>query len=320
MAPGSRLLTFAAQWFDDATVARVFEPLIADYQREWADAAPAQRAWIRLSGVSAIAITFATMFSRTLVLAPMPPAITRRVLARLIIFTSVASALLMVPFVVQMREMPMPQFAAAAVSLLPSSVLLAFPFAMPWVADGIRRRGRATPVERVVALRVAIFAVALAILTIGWVVPLSNQQFRNIAAPQSSRPPALGARELTITQLLSEPTPVVADARYAGNSSRRAVRRELHNRLVIALLPALLLWMRWTALARPGSRWFVRLPVAAETALVIGIFFTLYLASVWIEPALGLDAGTGFWTPLIVLLLIGALRHGRSRREDIAAA
>lgn len=318
MAPGSRFLQFAARWFDEATVARVFEPLIADYQREWADAARARRVWVHLSGFSALVMTFATMFSRALVVTPMPAAITRRVVARLIIFTSVASALLMVPFLVQMREMPMPRFAVAAMWLLPSSILLTFPFAMPWVADGIRRRARATAVERLAALRIGISAVIFALVSLGWMMPAANQKFRTFAAPEWSRPPALGARELTISQLMSVPPPTVADAMYANNSSRRAVRRELNNRIVLTLLPALLLWVRWASLARPGSR-FVRLPVAAETALVSITFFGLYLASVRIEPALGLDAGTGLWTPLVALLLIGAVRHFLARRDCIPA-
>ena len=31
----TRALAFASRWFDEATVHRTFEPLIADWQREW---------------------------------------------------------------------------------------------------------------------------------------------------------------------------------------------------------------------------------------------------------------------------------------------
>jgi hypothetical protein len=44
MAIISRALLFAQRWFDAATVQRVFEPLIADRQREWQDASPSRRA------------------------------------------------------------------------------------------------------------------------------------------------------------------------------------------------------------------------------------------------------------------------------------
>jgi hypothetical protein len=38
LPPGTRLLRFARMWFDEHTVAHVFEPLVADWQREWEEA------------------------------------------------------------------------------------------------------------------------------------------------------------------------------------------------------------------------------------------------------------------------------------------
>ena len=49
MAITNRALAFASRWFDEATVRRTFEPLIADWQREWHDASGARRPW-RTSG------------------------------------------------------------------------------------------------------------------------------------------------------------------------------------------------------------------------------------------------------------------------------
>ena len=319
MMPGSRLYAFASQWFDERTVSRVFEPLLADYQREWAAAPRGRQVVITARSVAAFVRSAIALSPHALALTPMPASTTRRVLARIIVFSSVAAVVLSIPFLLQMRAMPLPQLVAAAFTLLPAGIVTAFPFAMIWVADGIRRHARPTRLERVAALRTGVIAVIFSMVAMGWVIPLSNQQYRKIAAPESARPPALGTRELTITQLMSEPSPVVADAQYSGNSNRRAVRRELNNRVVIALLPALLLWLRWTALTRPDRRWFVRLPVAAETALVVVVFFTLYLAGVWIEPTLGLDAGTGFWTPLLALWLMGTLRQFVSHRQRFAS-
>jgi len=55
MMAGSRALTFASRWFDAATVARVFEPLVADWQRQprggWIRPLP----WIAATLIAAIA-------------------------------------------------------------------------------------------------------------------------------------------------------------------------------------------------------------------------------------------------------------------------
>ena len=104
--PGSRLLAFASRWFDATTVARVFEPLVADWQREWRDAPPGRQAWVRVRGGCGFAIAAITVAPSVLLLTQLPAATTRRVLARVIIFTATLSALLTVPFVVDFRHMP----------------------------------------------------------------------------------------------------------------------------------------------------------------------------------------------------------------------
>ena len=53
MAITSRALVFAQKWFDAATVQRIFEPLIADWQREWQDASPTRRARVSIRGLAA---------------------------------------------------------------------------------------------------------------------------------------------------------------------------------------------------------------------------------------------------------------------------
>jgi hypothetical protein len=37
-----RALEFASRWFDESTVRSTFEPLTADWQREWQDAPPSR--------------------------------------------------------------------------------------------------------------------------------------------------------------------------------------------------------------------------------------------------------------------------------------
>ena len=46
MAITNRALAFVSRWFDEGTVRRVFEPLIADWQRQWLDAPSSRRGLI----------------------------------------------------------------------------------------------------------------------------------------------------------------------------------------------------------------------------------------------------------------------------------
>src|SRR5688500_17786490 len=56
---GNRLLQLARAWFDETTVSRVFEPLIADLQRECTEASGLQRRLCHIRGVIYFAISFA---------------------------------------------------------------------------------------------------------------------------------------------------------------------------------------------------------------------------------------------------------------------
>lgn len=55
--PGSRLLAFARLWFDESTIVRVFEPLVADWQRDCGEARPIFRWMLRyLAGAAAFLV------------------------------------------------------------------------------------------------------------------------------------------------------------------------------------------------------------------------------------------------------------------------
>jgi hypothetical protein len=306
--PGLRFLAFAARWFDAATVSRVFEPLIADWQREWTEAAPSQRTWIRVRGTFAFATAVLLTAPRAVAMAPMPASTTRRALARMIIFTSAASLVMTIIPVTQLQEMPFGQLARVILFLLPSIAVTMFPFAMPWVADALRRRHVPTSAERLATLRTAIACVAFVFLLIGWGMPIANQAYRETVAPEWARPPARGTRELSIWELIFNPPLRMQDGRNPNE-----IRREINSRLVITLLPAVLLWVRWGAHGAPHKRWLSPLPVVAETGLAFALFFYLYLGSVWIEPTLGLRPGTGMWLALAALVVAGVARNSVAR-------
>ncbi|HEX6216311.1 MAG TPA: hypothetical protein VFZ38_15865 [Vicinamibacterales bacterium] len=314
MPPGSRLLGFARRWFDAGTVSRVFEPLLADLQREWIDAPPFCRARISVRGSLAFARSVMACAPDVLLAAP-PPGMTRRVLTRIIIFTSVAAILVSVPIVWSMRDLSAPDtWWLLVLCLLPSGAALAFPFAMPWVIDAIRRRTDPNHVERSAALRIGAIAVLFSALLLGWGVPMANQVFREIAAPEHARPPARGVRELTIAELIADPARTTSDAPFTRFGSRGAIRRELNNRATLAILPAVLIWWRWGAHERRRQRWYSPLPTPVATATAIAVFFALYFSSVVVEPTLNLNPGTGLWLPVAALLLWGTAERHWARR------
>lgn len=319
MAPGSRLLAFASRWFDERTVARVFEPLLADYQREWADATSPRRRLVTVrAGVAFIASAIA-LSPRAFLLEQTPPSITRRVIARMIVFCSVVCGLMMIPFFTELGEMPLDRLAWLLIWLAPSMLLVAFPFAIGFVVDGVRRHAQPTPAERIVMLRASLVVVVLMIALHGWIVPASNQRFRIEVLP--GPPPARGVRELTTPQLFETPWL----ARAEGIRRAEAVQREVHNRAAFAALPLVLVWMRWRALSYPSSRW--RLPAWLAAAATIIAYFGLRSNDAAIERALGLAIGAGAWVPLVVFVIAGLTRdhfatpvgwiwHDRRRRPS----
>jgi hypothetical protein len=306
--PGTRLLAFASRWFEAAVVARVFEPLVADWQREWIDAAPARRAWVRARGVICFLSAITTMAPRALVLTPTPPAILRRVVARLVIFLIVSSTILSVPFLFELRRVAPGRLAELLLWLLPAGLALVFPFAMGYIVDGVRRHVRPAPVERIAIVRTAIVAVFMLVF-VGWVVPATNQQFRLTVKADPWNPPARGFRELTTYQLFTGAGPQA----FADPNETRAVSRlrEQHQRVSFLVLPLVLIWLRWRALDHPSPLWLLPPGLAATVALIV------YQGMRWndhnIETFLGAGHGFGAWAPLILFVIVGLVR-GRVAR------
>ena len=262
------ILQFARRWFDERTVANVFEPLLADHQREWLDAPPAARLWIATRTAAVLLVSMVRLAPRTLLLTPTPPSMTRRIVARMIIFISTVSGLMVIPFLIELNEVGPVRLAWLLMWLLPGAVVLAFPFAMGFAVDGVRRQPRATPAERIAMLRAAIVAVVFMILVGGWVVPAANQQFRLTVKADPWHPPARGARELTTPQLIQAPWL----ARAEGFTRSTAIQRELHNRASLAVLPLVLIWLRWRALNHPSPQWLLP-PWLSATVTIGGYFF-----------------------------------------------
>lgn len=302
------LLRFARRWFDERTVANVFEPLLADHQREWLDAAPAARLRITMRTAAAFVVALLTLTPRALFLTATPAPITRRVIARMIIFISVVSALSIIPFIKDLSVVPAGALWQLAFWLLPGSVLLAFPFAMGFAVDGIRRHSTPTAAERLAFVRAAVVAVACTVILHGWIVPESNQQFRLTVWGDRQPVPARGARELTSTQLFSSPRLARAEPARIRDL---AIQREAHTRASFAVLPVVLMWMRWVALRRP-SRWV--LPAWLAVTLSGLLYFGIRSVGPLLERRWDLIPGIGAWLPLAAFMVFALTRDYFTKR------
>ena len=320
MQSHERLLAFASRWFDSATAATVFEPMLADWQREWRDAPPSRRRLIVVRGYAAFAMTALASAPRAVLFTPTPPAIARRVVSRIIIVTSVLSAVAMWPYLRDLTALAPAQAVTMLLWVLPSCVLFALPFAMVSVADGIRRHTLPNHVERATALRVGL-ATCIFMLAIGaWIVPAANQQFRvamTVAMTAGQhQPPRRGVRELSTFELLATPQHATATEASVPAVARW---RELNNRISLTLLPALLLWRRWRALDLPPGRWFSPLPVVLATVTVLCGYWFMRVSDRLVEAVWSLPPGTGPWVPVMAFAALGILRQRIARAPEARA-
>jgi len=284
MVPGTRALAFVTRWFDPSTVSGVFEPLIADWQREWRDAAGFARFGVRIRGGSALLLSMIAA-SPNVLFAPWPANTLRRVMTRVTIWTTVVTALMLMPFVIDLKgRVNVGVFLYLLVLLLPQAAALAFPLAITTIVDVIRTAPRPTREERIAAVRFAIAACSLMLVLAGWVYPASNQHFRVTASRPvhgTSIGPGLapGLRELSIFYLSRDESlksELWRDGRELWPTGRaEAVRSQIASRTSMMVLPIVLMWARWRSLLLPRGHWYSPLPLALSAPLLFGSYMFL---------------------------------------------
>jgi hypothetical protein len=304
MAITSRALGFAQRWFDAAAVQRIFEPLIADWQREWQDASPSRRARVSLRGLAAF-ICAVIVSSPQIARTSAPSSVTNRVASRIARFTFSATVLFIAPF---LWSEPRWLDGVRILFLIPHALTLAFPFAMIAAVDTIRCDESLPPqVARAVVVKLGLLSVLLMVCFHGWVVPAANQAWRVDMAPAGVRAPARGVRELTTIELITDPSR--AHAGETTNASGRAavIRRELNNRAHLAILPVMLLWLRWGMLDRPRRRWYSPLPSWLVTPIMIAAFGALNFIGVNFARSVAASAAVGVWLPTLGFIAVGLI-------------
>jgi hypothetical protein len=314
--PGTRLLSFARLWFPPSTVSSVFEPLVADWQREWVDASPSRRPWIAMRGAGAFTRA-ALACSPGVLFTPPPAAMTRRVLARLIILTATASVPFLIPYWLEVRTLPVDIAIPLAIWIVPSAIAAALPFTFGFSSDGIRRsRSDATRAERAMSLQLAALAVLGIVLLQGWVVPAANQRYRAgmvkheaftaLSLDAAGEPPR-GIHELNTFELAMEFAATPASDHPQGRAN--VLGRALYARVAFPVLALVLMWLRWRTPGAPRRRWSAAITTPIALVLTGLTYFTLGAV---IDLALGGGPALGAFAPIVVFLLFGWFR-GRPR-------
>jgi len=249
-----RLLAFASRWFDPATVSGVFEPLVADWQREWLAAAPSRRRLIMMRGYAAFVVTAIVSVPR-LALAPIPASLTRRIAIRVGLFSLVGMGVQIsfylwdpvryheASLIVPLRSWPY---------LIPTLLTVALPFAM---LSGVRviRRWEESPrhIECRAVVKLVLAATLWTSIGGGWLAPYANQRWRLAvfsANPQYQGLVLRGARELSTVELFT------TDDRAFPLIRPGERVQEISFRLSWIVLPLLLASIRWQMFALQQRR------------------------------------------------------------------
>jgi hypothetical protein len=314
MAITSRALAFASRWFDPQTVARVFNPLVADWQREWIET---RRLTVHAKGILSFCI--AMIVSTPALFHPRAPkALTDQIARRIAIATALGTAVLIVPFA---REIQLEQTRGfLIVFVIPGALVMAFPFSMVSAVDAIRNFTGVEPhVVRSTAAKLAAVAVVFMLFMHGWVVPAANQAWREGTFHPPSEP-ARAPRELSIFELLTSPE--LAKANEPGTNEfykARNIRREINNRAALAILPVLVVWRRWRALDLTKGRWFSARPAPIGTLAMIFAFLMLRFSHDLVEIRWHLPRGSSLWLTLSLLALFGVIRVRLAERTMVRA-
>lgn len=287
--PGRRLLAMASAWFDEATVSRVFEPLIADWQREHVTLSGVGRA----RSVLRVCGCFATTFVLSL-----PWQLKRALPERMVLSGWIATEAFAAAGVIALIYLFYGFDGPAAGYLLPAALGMALPLAIVPAAVIVSRIGG--PVEtRTMVLRLALMVMVVLVPLLAWIMPATNQTWRVVQRPVHEVV-LRGPREITLPELLSSRPPTGLVDRYAHEWDRTR-SNALLERSSVLLMP-LTMSLLGIAISRSAGRgWIVRAGIGWAIAGVIWLTLN--------------DVSSPMAHP--VLLSVAALFHWHSRRRAI---
>jgi hypothetical protein len=293
--PGDRLRALASRVFDDETMERLIDPVIADLQVEYAEASRAgliwRRRWVRTAGYAAVLYVAA----RTL-----------RVFVGLILALTMLFEL---PYLLRWQ---VTMTMARAVSLVPQALIVTVPMALT-LAIGFARPS-ASQARQTLIMTIASGAVCavFVFVTLAWWVPSANQAFRVSVARElgGSASPPRGVSEMTIGELRQQ-------IKWAASvrADWRTLEFTYHSRwafpwasLALALLMA--------SLRRRGPT--RRAMLLATLPILFGYYVLLFVGREYVLAG-ALQAALGAWMPNVVTLFAAAAIAMRAARRQVIA-
>jgi Lipopolysaccharide export system permease LptF/LptG len=232
--PGETLRSIAQRFCTPATMERLIDPVIADLQCEHADAVVHRRVWharwIRVAGYVAfwkVAVIGVGRASTGALMTPHDGAIDRTIR-----FSGLATTALtlvfMWPSVWTFLSHPGHRLAIF-LTLVPSAMSVALPMGIVvGVLCGLRGRVATSRVRQAIVSLAVVCSLAM-FVNLGWILPASNQAFREVTAGRRVAP---GTNELALGDLRQ-----LARDRFVIPliASRRAF--DLHFRVALAFAP-----------------------------------------------------------------------------------
>jgi lipopolysaccharide export LptBFGC system permease protein LptF len=297
MIPGHRLRSFARRFCSLGTTQRVVDPLIADlqfeYQRAVADGRIWRARWQLIAGYAAFwqtlgLCTARAAGARTRAWAAADDAAIGRTLGySAAIITALVCLLALMPLAAVLQRADIHPKSSTFLYIVPQAIPLAMAFGLPLgILVGLRGRPATTRIQWSV-IGLAVICGALAFVVCAWVIPETNQAFRE----SLFNPPrflARGANELTLPELTAR----LAALKSTSGVEARAYVLSFHTRLAASVAPVV--WGIFAlSLASVTRRTLLSTTIFVLAAIIYIAFATFVIAG---------DTDAFFWLPIAYVI------------------
>jgi lipopolysaccharide export LptBFGC system permease protein LptF len=315
--PGGRLRSWASHVLDPSTMERLIDPAIADLQHEHEEAV---RRGLNWRGRVICLIGYGTCW-KVLTIATVRHAVFERsaeddrAVGRAIVFSLVAvlalTAVLVLP-VLQSTALRRSDAGTASRLLLysvPSALVVAVPLGLVFgLLLGLRNRVSTPRVTWSVAA-LGILCSTAAFIVIGWLMPVTNQAFRELAA---GRQLLRGFNELTLGELASGDAARLMRVMSGGVTVER-LALEFHFRLALAFAPLALAMFSLGARAAQRRVHGLITTVVAAFVVCFGYYTLLNVArqAIYRDSLLSAAPAWMQWMPNLLVVVIAMLSFRR---------
>jgi hypothetical protein len=319
-SPGSRLRTFAAGWCCRETMERVVDPLIADLQREHAEAHRSGRVWKSrwvhveawIAFVKVMAICAATSLTSLEAWTPDD----RRYLTRAALISAVTTVVATALLVFRTDNYP-------TVLLHPSPRRFLFLVPYPFIAGvvlgltlgivlglggrAISRRLAATVVG------IALLCSAVVFVDVGWIAPVANVAYR-MTIGDSDPTPSFG--EQSLADLGRNIRQFDRDPAFASFGFPAGLSFDFHRRVALSFSPVVFTLFALAAAGCVRRRWV--LGIAAFVTFA-GYVWLVIVATPWrLQPWDTWSPFAAAWLPNAAIAALAAAAGALSTRRHLA--